>query len=123
MSVEPNPYGASPHAPPPNAASLSGSTRSVTVRRLDPLSAAKVLGALYALVGLIFGAFATLMALAGVAAGGGDGLVGGLIGGIGAIIMFPIFYGIAGLIGGLIGAALYNVVAGLVGGFVMDLDV
>jgi len=42
--------------------------------------------------------------------------------GAGAIIVFPIFYGLMGFISGLIGAAIYNFFAGWVGGIVVDLD-
>ena len=58
----------------------------------------------------------------GVAVGGGDAALGGIIGGVGALIFLPVLYGVLGFIGGLIGAALYNLVAGFVGGIKMDLE-
>ena len=93
------------------------------VKKVGAWSAAKVMGATYALIGLIFGIFVAVAALLGVLgaaaanSGGlaeaiGFGIGGGLIG----IVVLPIFYGIVGLIFGLISAALYNVVARLVGG-------
>ena len=92
------------------------------IKKVGAWSAAKVMGATYALIGLIFGIFVALAALLGVLgaaanSGGlaeaiGFGIGGGLIG----IVVLPIFYGIMGLIVGLISAALYNVVARLVGG-------
>ncbi len=93
------------------------------VKRVGAWSAAKVFGATYALIGLIFGIFVALAALLGVLgavaadSGGlaeaiGFGIGGSLIG----VIVLPISYGIMGLIVGLISAALYNVVARLVGG-------
>jgi len=42
--------------------------------------------------------------------------------GLGAIIIFPICYGIVGGIGGAIGAAIYNLAAGWVGGLEVDIS-
>ena len=80
------------------------------------------MGVLYAIIGLIIGGVVSLLAILGVAAGGGDAAMGGLVGGVGALIILPVFYGVLGFIGGLIGAALYNVVAGIVGGVNVDLE-
>jgi hypothetical protein len=72
------------------------------------LSLGKVLGAAYALLGLIIGAlfalFSVLGSLLGVAVGGpdaqgSDALIG-LLFGVGSIIFLPLFYGILGFIGG-----------------------
>jgi hypothetical protein len=98
--------------------------RTVAVKRIDIASAGMMLGALYALLGLIVGGIFSLMAVLGVAVGGGggDAVMGGLIGGVGALIFLPIFYGVIGFIGGIIGALLYNLVAGIVGGIKIDLE-
>ena len=90
------------------------------INRVAPLSLAKISGTLYAILGLIFGALFSLIAIAGFAAGGGNNSMFGAMAGIGAIIMFPIFYGCIGFIGSLIGAWLYNVLAGMVGGVELD---
>ena len=42
--------------------------------------------------------------------------------GAGAIIVFPICYGLIGFVGTLIVAALYNVLANMVGGIEMDVE-
>jgi hypothetical protein len=42
--------------------------------------------------------------------------------GFGAIILFPICYGIIGGISAAIGAAIYNLVAGWVGGLEVDIS-
>ena len=93
------------------------------VRRVGPLSCAKVMGMLYALMGLIFGACISLFSFIGSAFAPKE-LPGGfgILFGVGAIIALPIFYGILGFITSLIGAVLYNVVASWVGGVEMDVQ-
>jgi hypothetical protein len=44
------------------------------------------------------------------------------MGGLFAVIAFPIGYAIVGFISGAIGAVLYNVFAGLVGGITLELS-
>jgi hypothetical protein len=98
------------------------------IRRMGVLSVAKLQGALYALLGLIFGAVFALFSLFGAAlghamgAGSHDSSIFGAIFGLGAIILFPIGYGLIGFIGGLLVAALYNLVAGIVGGVEIELS-
>ncbi len=98
-----------------------------TVSSIGVLSLAKMMAVLYAFIGLFFGAIMSLVALLGVAgsaAAGGDsggGLMGMLFG-VGAIIIFPIFYGCLGFVGGLIMAPLYNLVAKIVGGIELELS-
>ena len=96
-------------------------TRSVVIKRLDVMSCGVMLGALYVIVGLIVGAVFFLIAVAGLALGGQQA-AGGLIGGIAAIVLLPLFYGAMGFIAGIIGALLYNLVAGMAGGIRMDLE-
>ena len=104
----------------------------MVVRRVGALSLGKVLGAVYALLGLIFGAitafFWVLTVLLGIASSGQDAegtgaLVGvGLLFGIGALVLYPIISGIVGFIGGLITAWIYNLVARLAGGLEIELE-
>lgn len=104
----------------------------MVIRRVGVLSLGKVLGVLYALLGLVFGAitafFWTMTVLLGVAAGGQDAegtgaLVGfGLLFGVGALILYPVLLGILGFVGGLITALFYNLVARFVGGLEVDLE-
>jgi len=88
------------------------------------LSAAKVAGLLYVVIGLVAGAFVSLFAMAGAAigagSGNGDGATFGALFGVGAIILLPIFYGFFGFVGTLIMAALFNLAAGMVGGIEVD---
>jgi hypothetical protein len=98
------------------------------IRRVGVLSVAKLQGALYALLGLIFGAVFALFSLFGAALGGafasgshGHSILGAAFG-LGAIVLFPVLYGLLGFFGGLLIAALYNLVAGLVGGVEIELS-
>jgi|SRR5579864_920586 len=96
------------------------------IRRLGVLSVAKTQGTLYALLGLIVGAVVALLALFGAALGssmGSDhqGSIFSAALGVGAIVIFPVVYGLVGFVAGLLIAALYNLVAGITGGVEIEL--
>ena len=67
------------------------------VRRFDVLSVTKVGGAIYAALGLVIGAVISLVALAGAAfspgSSGGGQRFAGLLFGVGAVFLLPVFYG------------------------------
>jgi hypothetical protein len=95
------------------------------VRRFDVLSVTKVGGALYAAMGLVIGAVISLVALAGAAlspssSGGGQRFFG-LLFGVGAVVLLPVFYGILGAITSGLGALLYNAIAKYIGGISVEL--
>jgi hypothetical protein len=93
----------------------------MVIKRVGPLSCAKIAGTLYAIIGLFAGAGISLVAMLG--GFGGQTTESGLFGaamGAAAIIVIPICYGVLGFLTSLIGAALYNVIAGLVGGVEVD---
>lgn len=92
------------------------------VKRVGPLSVAKVAGVLYGLMGLLFGAFISLFSLVGSAFAPKDAGMLGMLFGMGAVVVLPIFYGILGFIMTLIMAALYNLIAGWVGGVELDVQ-
>ena len=96
------------------------------VRRLGVLSLGKVMGALYGLLGLIFGALFSVFSLIGAgfagAGGAGEDAVLGLVFGVGAVIILPLVYGFFGFIGGLLTALLFNLVTGIAGGLEMEVD-
>jgi hypothetical protein len=94
----------------------------MVVRRVGPLSVAKISGVLYAIFGLIGGAFISLFSVVGSAFAPDNAGLPGMLFGIGAIILLPIVYGLLGFIFSLIGAALYNLIAGWVGGIELDLQ-
>jgi hypothetical protein len=95
--------------------------------RVGPLSVAKIAFVVYAVMGLFFGAIFAFISVAGAAIGSAANdsslsMFPGAIFGVGAIVIFPVFYGVLGGLMALAGAALYNVVAGVVGGIEVTLD-
>ena len=93
------------------------------IKRIGPVSCAKIAGTLYAVIGVALGAAISLIALVGGFAFDNPD-VAGLRGvfGFAAIIIFPILYGGIGFVATLIGAWLYNVAAGLVGGIEIEVQ-
>jgi hypothetical protein len=101
----------------------------MTLRRIGVWSAARVSCALYAAIGLLIGAvisavslLATLIGAGSSAAAGPFGGFGGVLFGVGAIVLLPVFYGLIGLVGGALAAAVYNLAARLVGGLELELE-
>ena len=95
----------------------------MVLKRVGPLSCAKIAGTLYAVLGVLVGAVVSLAASAGLfAAGTSDRAALPLMFGVAAIVIFPIMYGCIGFVGALIGASLYNVLAGSVGGIELDME-
>lgn len=96
------------------------------LKRVGILSLCKMLGALYACMGLIIGAIFTIVGLIGGAVGlvsGNEPAAGfiGLLFGVGGIIILPIMYGMIGVITGALGGIIYNFVAGVAGGIELEL--
>ena len=88
------------------------------IKKIGILSTSKIFGALYFVLGLLFGLFFACMGLVGLAAEASMGLED-MSAGIFVLVgfcAFPIFYGLLGAIGGAMLAALYNVIAGIIGG-------
>lgn len=93
------------------------------IKRVGPVSCAKVSGLLYAIIGLLVGGIFSLAAMAGAFASDTAGAAGlGAIIGVGAVVAFPILYGLMGFVATLIAAWLYNVAAGIVGGVEVDMQ-
>ena len=100
-----------------------------TVKRIGPGSAFKIGLITYAILGLVLGIFAaSISAILGSLGGAlGQSTVPGarLFGfgmGLGAIVFFPIFYGLIGGVFAAVGAVIYNLVAGWVGGLEVDIS-
>jgi len=93
------------------------------ITRVGPVSCAKLSGVLYAAIGLLIGGIFSLAAMAGAFASDTAGAAGiGAIIGVGAVVAFPILYGLMGFVATLIAAWLYNVAAGIVGGVEVDIQ-
>jgi uncharacterized protein related to proFAR isomerase len=100
------------------------------ITRIGPLQAGKMLGVLYAAMGLIFIPFFAVAGLAGVFAQQAQhgqsqsaapvALAGGVLLIMG--LLFPVFYGIMGFIFGVISAAIYNFVAHWIGGIEVEVE-
>lgn len=102
----------------------------MTIKQIGVLSLAKFMGILYAGLGLIFGIFASLISIFGAVLGrliaenagfrnifgASQGSTISMLFGIGAIITFPIFYGILGFIAGLIVGFIANIALRISGG-------
>lgn len=93
-----------------------------TIKRISPLSAAKISGLMYAIMGFIFGAMFSVFSSMVPKTASQNGAPVPPFFGPAAIILFPIFYGLIGFVFTWIGAWLYNLLAGWVGGFQIELD-
>jgi hypothetical protein len=100
----------------------------MVIRRIDVVSAAKVTGTLYAVLGLIAGIIIALISAAASAMQpfpSGDEAVPALIGalfGVGAVIVLPILYGVMGAVLGALTAWIYNILSGLTGGLAIEVE-
>lgn len=96
----------------------------MVIKRISPMSCARMSGLLYGAMGLLVGACISLfMMVAGSAIGGDHPIGGAMFGalfGVGAVVLLPVFYGVMGFVVGGISAALYNVVAGWAGGIEIE---
>ncbi len=97
----------------------------MVIRKVGAMSLGKVLGVLYAFMGLLVGAVVSLGAMVGSMIGthGGEssGAFLGVFFGVAAIVALPLFYGAMGFIGGLVTAAIYNVIVSITGGLELEL--
>jgi hypothetical protein len=100
------------------------------IKRIAPLQAGKMMGVLYACMGLIFLPFLALAGLAGAFAQQTQQAqnAGGPPAAVLAAIMFgfgmfmPVFYGVFGFIFGIISAAIYNLIAHWIGGIEVEVE-
>lgn len=103
------------------------------VKSIRVLSLAKIMGTIYATLGLIFGLIFSLVSVLGIAVGSlvesangnPEALVGtlfGLLFGVGAVIVLPILYGTLGFLAGLLVSAIYNFAARTIGGVELEVE-
>ncbi len=104
-------------------------SKMITVRRVGVFSFAKIqalVGAVMGLfIGLIYGVILMIFGAAMLSGGGRDSgaaAAGGIVGGVVAIILFPLIYGGIGLVFGAIGALVYNAAAGVIGGLELEIE-
>jgi hypothetical protein len=99
------------------------------IKRIDPLSAAKVAGLIYAFIALPFALVIWIVSLVGLNESGLSGspflpfapgyiIAGGAI----AVIVVPIIYGTFSFIMTFIGVSIYNLVARFTGGIGVQLE-
>jgi hypothetical protein len=91
------------------------------VKSVGVLSVAKIMGLVYACMGLIFAPLFLLVGLLGSFAGQQKTPFAGMFSVFFALFM-PVFYGVLGFLAGAIGGLLYNLFAKLVGGFELEME-
>jgi hypothetical protein len=103
----------------------------MTIRRFGVISVAKMYGLLLFVLGLIIGVIYGLFfiifgaAMSAFSPGGQEATAGGIssvVIGIVMMIAIPVMYGLFGFITGAIGALIYNAVAGIIGGVKFELE-
>lgn len=92
------------------------------VKSVGVMSVAKIMGATYGCLALIFAPFIVILGLAGSFAGHDKLPFAGIFGIVFALIL-PLIYGVMGFVLGAIGAFLYNLIAKWMGGFELELEV
>ena len=91
------------------------------VKSVGVLSVAKIMGAIYAVLGLIVMPFILLMGMIGSLAGGRENPLGA-VGALAMGIIAPFLYGGIGFIAGAIMALLYNLMAKWLGGIEVEMQ-
>lgn len=97
----------------------------MVLKRIGVLSAAKIVGAVYAVFGVLGGLFFMALSFLGAGIAAANEEVSPLIGmifGVGAIIILPLLYACLGFVFGALCAALYNMFSGMVGGIEVELQ-
>lgn len=103
----------------------------ITIKRFGVLSSAKIYGALMAIMGLIIGVIYGLFlmlfgaAMMSMSRGGSSALGAGassIVAALAMMVMFPVFYGVIGLIAGALGSVIYNLLAKLIGGLEIEIE-
>ena len=92
----------------------------VSLRSVGVMSCAKMMGAIYGCLGLIFVPLFLLGGFASMMVGRGSGAVSG-VAMLFMAILFPFVYAVMGFLIGALTAWIYNLIAGWVGGIQLDL--
>jgi hypothetical protein len=98
----------------------------MVLKSIGVLSAAKIVGLMYAILGLIAGLLmAAFFALIPMAGGGTNPDLPAWLApmfGTGALLIMPLLYGCMGFVGGAIAAVVYNALSGMMGGLELRLE-
>jgi len=98
------------------------------IKRIAPLQAGKMVGVVYACLGLIFLPIFLLAAAAGAFAqhaqpGQSAAPAAAVAGAMFVVGLFmPVIYGVMGFILGVLGSAIYNLIARWIGGIEVDVE-
>lgn len=95
----------------------------LVVKKINVLSSGKMVGLMYTLLGLLFGAISSLLIVFGVdpaQVSRTPGAEMGAYAGVFSVVIFPILFGIAGFIAGLLGAVFFNLAARWCGGLLIE---
>jgi hypothetical protein len=96
----------------------------MVLKSVGVLSAAKIVGLMYAILGLIMGLFFAAVFSMIPMSDANPEMPTWLapMFGTGAILIMPIFYGCMGFVGGAIAAVIYNALSGMMGGLELRLE-
>jgi hypothetical protein len=95
----------------------------MVIKRVVPMSVAKIMGVMYAAIRLLIGAFVSLFAIGGaMIMATGEGGFGGVLFGAAAVVILPVLYGGLGFVVSFISALIFNAVTGLVGGVEIEVQ-
>ncbi|GIV20819.1 MAG: hypothetical protein KatS3mg023_2570 [Armatimonadota bacterium] len=86
----------------------------LVIKRLGWLSVGLVFGAMYVIFGLIAGVIFFILSLVNPE--------NTAIGGLAALVLLPVLYGVLGFIGGILIAAVYNLIAPRLGGIRIETE-
>ena len=103
----------------------AGRMGAMQLKRVGPLSLARLAAGLYGAIGLFAGAIFAVAALVGTTIGRTAGEMSPILGlffGVGAIVFLPLIYGVLGAFMALVVAGLYNLLAGWLGGVELTLE-
>lgn len=92
------------------------------ITKIGAMSLGKILGIMYALMGFIFGAIFTLISILGTAIFSSENTGSSLLFGLGAVIFFPILYGVLGFLFGAIAGWIFNLSAKWAGGLEIEFE-
>lgn len=87
------------------------------IKRIGPMSLGRVASAIYAVLGLILGVFFAVITLFSTQIPSPSWMFG-----VGAVVIFPVLYGVMGFVFGFLVALLYNFIAKKVGGIELDVE-